>query len=107
MIHYVRENETGYQDFSLIDNDVAYNGTGATVALVLLDKGQGVVDMTGKVAWLVAASGTVRVSPAVGDLQARLSPYSAVFIVTLNGLTYSFPKGHPSGTKADQWVVWR
>jgi len=98
--HDVRDNETGAQDFALTDENGAYNGTGATITLILRDRNGGEVDMTGKVNWLVAASGTVRVLPAVGDLRAERSPYSAAFIITLSGLTYSFPsKG------ADTWHV--
>lgn len=102
MTHDVRDNETGAQDFALTDENGAYNGTGTTITLMLADRAGGQVDMTGKVAWLVAASGTVRVLPAAGDLKAERSPYTAAFIVTLAGLTYSFPsKG------SDTWHVWK
>lgn len=102
MTHDVRDNETGAQDFSLTDQSGAYNGTGATITLILRDRSGAQVDMTGKVNWLVAASGTVRVLPAAGDLKAERSPYTAAFIVTLAGLTYAFPnKG------ADEWHVWK
>ena len=102
MTHLVRDNETGNQDFELIDDGAAYNGTGASITLALTDRAGGVVDMTGKVDWLVAASGTVRVQPAVGDLQVQRSPYTAAFIVTVSGRTYSFPS-----RGADVWQVWK
>lgn len=102
MTHDVRDNETGAQDFALTDESGVYNGTGATITLDLRDRNGGLVDMTSKVNWLVAASGTVRVLPAAGDLRAERSPYTAAFIVTLGGLTYAFPnKG------ADTWHVWK
>jgi hypothetical protein len=101
--HYVRENETGYQDFTLYDENGLYNGTGTTVVLTLLDRNGGQVDMTSKCDWLVAASGTVRVSPAVGDLKADLSPYSATFVVTLSARTYAFP----SAPNKLVWQVWK
>lgn len=102
MTHDVRDNETGAQDFTLTDENGVYNGTGATVTLILSDRAGGQVDMTGKVAWLVAASGTVRVLPAAGDLKAERSPYTAAFIVTVSGLTYAFPNRAP-----DTWQVWK
>lgn len=102
MVHYVRDNETGYQDFQLFDADGAYNGTSASVALVLVDRAGGLVPMTSKVAWIVASQGTVRVSPAVGDLVAERSPYRATFVVTVDSRTYAFPS-----RDADTWQVWR
>ena len=102
MTHEVRENETGAQDFALTDENGAFNGTGATITLILTDRAGGQVDMTGKVTWLIAPVGTVRVLPAAGDLKAERSPYRAAFIVTLSGLTYAFPN-----RGADTWQVWK
>ena len=104
MIHTVREDETGYQDFTLYDENGPFDGsTGSpTVSMILADRVGGIVDMTNKVAWLVAANGSVRVSPAVGDLKAERAPYTAVYIVTLNTLTYAFPNREP-----DTWKVWK
>lgn len=102
--HFVREGETGNQDFTLYDSTGdAYNGTGTAVVLVLLDRNGGQVDMTSKCDWLVAGSGTVRVTPAAGDLQKDLSPYSATFIVTASGKTYAFP----SKPNELVWQVWK
>lgn len=98
----MRDNETGYQDFQLFDAAGAYNGTSATVALDLVDRAGGKVDTSSKVAWLVASTGHVRVSPAAGDLVAERAPYRAVFIVTVDSRTYAFPS-----TDADTWKVWR
>lgn len=102
MTHFVRENETGNQDFTLSDENGVFNGTGATVTLVLKDRSGAVVDMTNKADWLVAAAGTVRVTPAAGDLIADRGPYSAAFIVTVGGRTYSFPS-----QASDVWKVWK
>jgi hypothetical protein len=103
MTYRIREGETGNQDFTLYDENGAYNGAGASIALVLKDRSQGLVDMSGsKVAWISAAAGTVRVQPAAGDLLAERSPYTAAFIVTVSGATYSFPKDEP-----DIWKVWK
>jgi hypothetical protein len=100
--HDVRDDETGAQDFALTDETGAYNGTGTTITLILRDRSGAAVDMTGKVSWLVAASGTVRVLPAAGDLKAERAPYTAAFIVTVAGLTYAFPNKAP-----DTWHVWK
>lgn len=102
MTHFVRENETGNQDFTLSDENGVFNGTGGTVALVLKDRSGATLDMAGKADWLVAALGTVRVQPVLGDLLADRGPYSAAFIVTVGGKTYSFPSQAP-----DVWKVWK
>jgi hypothetical protein len=102
MIHYIREDETGGQDFALSDQNGSFNGTGSTITILLRDRSGADVNTTGKVAWLVAASGTVRVLPALGDLKADNSPYSATFLVSLSGLTYAFPSQKP-----DVWQVWK
>lgn len=102
MTHFVRDNETGHQDFALWVPPDAYNGIGGTLALVLTDRHGGRVDTTGKVAWIDQGQGHVRFSPAAGDLVAERGPYAAAWIVTLDGRTYAFPS---SG--ADQWKVWR
>ncbi len=98
----VREHETGAQDFTLYDQVGAYNGTGATLELILTDRVGALVDTTGKANWLVAADGTVRVLPAVDDLTVDRSPYRATFVVTVSGKTYAFPKDAPV-----VWEVWR
>lgn len=102
MIEDIPEGDTGYLDFGLSDANGPYVGTGTTIEAVVTDRAGGAVDMTGKVAWLVAASGSVRVSPAAGDLRADRSPYTAKFIVTASGRTYTFPK-----KAADAWKVWK
>ena len=99
----MREDETGGQDFVLYDANGIYNGTGATVELVLIDRAGSVVDTTSKANWLVSADGTVRVLLNVGDVKAAQSPYSATFMVTLSGKTYAFPnKPHEL-----EWRVWK
>lgn len=102
MTHYVRDNETGHQDFALFVPQQAYNGTGASVALVLTDRHGGRVDTTGKVTWINQSAGHVRFSPAAGDLIAERGPYAACWQVTLDGRTYAFPS-----TRPDEWKVWR
>jgi hypothetical protein len=87
-------------DATLKADGVAINGTGLTVTLVLRDRQGGPVDVTGKVDWLVAASGTVRYSPAGDDLKAAGSPYAARWRVTSAGKYVYFPNGEP-----DVWKV--
>lgn len=97
------EGWTGPLDFTLTANGVAIDGTGASVALVLASRNGGIVPMAGKVAWLVQASGTVRVQPAAADLKADQSPYDARFKVTDSGGKVTFyPNGPP-----DVWTVRR
>jgi hypothetical protein len=101
MTYLIREGETGNQDFTLYDENGAFNGAGSTIAMIVKDRAGASINMTGKVAWLVAASGTARVNLAITDLVADRGPYTASFIVTVGGLTYSFPKEQP-----DVWKVW-
>lgn len=103
MTHAVRDNETGNQDFTLRDENGVFDGSGASaITLILKDRSGATVDMTGKVAWIIPSAGTVRVSPAAGDLVAEKGPYTAAFIATVSGLTYSFPSDAP-----DIWKVWK
>jgi len=95
------EGWTGDLDFTLKADGSAINGTGTTPTLVLRDRNGGTVDMTGKVAWISAAAGTVRYSPAATDLKAQLSPYEARFKVTdASSKDVFFPNG-----AADVWTV--
>jgi hypothetical protein len=98
----VREGETGNQDFTLTDENGAYNGDGGTLSLIMTDRRGGVVNTSGKVAWIDDAAGTVRVNCAVGDLTVERSPYDVTFIVTLGSGTYAFPQAGPM-----KWKVWR
>ena len=104
MPHRIREGETGNQDFTLRDENGVFDGSTATgnPVLILKDRSGAAVDMTNKVAWLVAASGTVRVNPGASDLMAEKGPYTATFIVTVSSKTYAFPSTAP-----DSWVVWK
>jgi len=99
------EAETKPVDVTLYDgegvNKVAINGTGLTVTLYLRDRNGGLVNVTGEVAWLVAADGTVRYSPAAGDLKVERSPYAARFKVTDGSGKDAF---YPNGP-ADVWTV--
>lgn len=95
------EGWTGPLDFTLLADGAAIDGTGMTVALALRDRNGGLVDVTGKVAWIDAATGTVRYSPAADDLKAHRSPYNARFRVTDgSGKDVFFPN-----TGADEWTV--
>lgn len=95
------EGWTGPLDFALLTDGAALNGTGLTVTLALRDRSEGVVNVTGNVAWLVQASGTVRFSPSAEDLKAARSPYQARFKVT-DGSSKDvfFPNAEPM-----KWVV--
>lgn len=99
------EGETKPVDVTLYDGEgatrTAVNGTGLTVTLQLRDRAGAVVNVTGTVAWLVAASGTVRYSPNAEDLKAERSPYEARFLVT-DGNNDVAP--YPNG-EADKWIV--
>lgn len=99
------EAETKPVDVTLYDGEgstrAAIDGTGLTVTMVLRDRTGAVVPVSGKVDWLVQASGTVRYSPTTDDLKAERSPYAARFKVTDSSSKDAF---YPNG-KADEWVV--
>ncbi len=99
------EGETKPVDITLYDGEgtsqTAVVGTGLTVDLVLRNRVGAQVNVTGEVAWLVAADGTVRYSPAASDLRADNSPYEARVKVTDSGGGVAFyPNGEP-----DKWIV--
>lgn len=99
------EGETKPVDVTLYDGEGASRttvvGTGLTVDLILRDRVGALVNVTGEVNWLVAANGTVRYQPAVTDLKADNSPYSARFKVTdSNSDDAYYPNGEP-----DKWIV--
>lgn len=95
------EGQTAAIDYTLYANGSAINGTGLTIGLQVRDRAQALVNPTGKIAWLVAASGTVRYSPAVDDLKAERSPYRVRFTVTDgSGLVSFYPDA-----EAIQWDV--
>jgi hypothetical protein len=95
------EGWTGPLDFALSTDGIALDGTGFTVTLILRDRAQGVVNVTGEIAWLAQGGGTVRYSPSVNDLKAERSPYEARFKVTDgNGKDVYFPNADPL-----KWVV--
>lgn len=100
MPEHLVEGWTEPVDATLLADGAAINGTGLTVTLALYDRAGARVDVTGKVDWLVAASGTVRYSPAAGDLKAASSPYSARWKVTSSGKDAFFPN-----RDADIWTV--
>lgn len=89
-------------DATLIADGSPFNGTGVTASLLLRDRLGAEVDVTGKVAWISAAAGTIRYSPAVDDLKESGSPYSARWKVTAGGKDAYFPN-----KEADVWTVRR
>lgn len=104
MRHLV-EGETKPVDMTCYDGEgasrTAADLTGLTIALLLRDRVGGLVPTAGNVAALVAADGTIRYSPALGDLKADNSPYAARIKVTDgNGDDAFYPNG-----EADKWVV--
>lgn len=99
MEHLV-EGWTGNCDFTLLADGAAIDGAGLSVTLVLRDRNGGVVPVSGKVDWLVAASGTVRYSPAAEDLKAARAPYQARFKVNDGTRDVYFPN-----READVWQV--
>lgn len=87
-------------DQTLLADGVVVNGTGWTVKLELRDGNDKPVSYAGSSNWLVAASGTVRFLPTVGDLLAIKSPYRARWKVTASGKVAYFPNG-----EGDKWTV--
>lgn len=87
-------------DQALLADGVAINGSGMTVELVLMDGNDKPVDFNGTSGWLSDVDGTVRFSPAVGDLLAAKSPYRARWKVTASGQVAYFPNA-----QGDKWTV--
>lgn len=70
-----------------------FDATGATPALVLVDRDGATVDTFGKVTWFDASHSIVRYTPASGDLMAAKSPYRARWTVLDSGALSTYPKG--------------
>lgn len=72
----VVEGETQPLVIPLFEDDAALDGSGLTVADVLLTGSDSQpVDTAGKFAWSVQADGTVAYSPAASDFIAAKGPY--------------------------------
>lgn len=96
------EGRTAPVDFTLSADGTAQNLTGATVVAVVTDHVGNPVTVTNAVTIQVAASGVVRWVPVVGDLHARLSPYSFRFKVTDSG---GDDEGFPNADAAYELTV--
>jgi len=95
------EGETAPRDFILKEDGVAFDGTGFTPTLVVVDRTGAAVDTTGDVAWVDAAIGKVRYTPDAADLVAAKGELRARFKVTDGGGAFGyFPRGEP-----DIWRV--
>jgi len=91
----VVEGWTGDLNFQLLADGAAYNLTGTTVTLVLLDSNGATIDTTGDLSVTDAVLGKVRYSPDAGDFRASVSSYSARVKVALGSQVIFFPSGAP------------
>lgn len=94
------EGETATRVYTLLNNGVAHDLTGATVTLEARDKNGTDVAIAGTVAIASAAAGTVTYSPHSSDLTVARSPLRVHFKVTLAGKDAYFP------AEPDSWRVY-
>ena len=99
----ITEGWTAPIDYQLLDDGVAVDHTGFTVALILKDAFGGApsTTSTGEVAYLTSTDAKVRYQPSSGDLRASRSPYTARFKVTDGAGKIAF---YPQGA-AERWDV--
>jgi len=99
IIRDIVEGETDPFTLPLEEDGVALNGTGFSLTDLLITGSEGTaVDTAGKFVWAVQASGTITVSPAVGDFDALKSPYKVrVLLTDGNGKTRYYPNGEVVG----------
>lgn len=95
----ITEGWTGDLDFTLTADGAAVDLTGATVELVLTT-GSTVVDTSGDVTVVDAATGSVRYTPDPADLTP--GQYRAHWKVTDGGKVVFYPNG-----RGDLWIVYR
>jgi hypothetical protein len=101
-LHVIPVGTSEPQDFQLRDKGVAVDATGYTVELQIsrLENGSPVaVSPPPAIAWLSAASGTVRVT---GVETLAIGNYLVRYRVTDTGGKVGF---FPNGERADQWRV--
>lgn len=100
MRHVIPVGTSEPQDFLLRNVGAAINGTGLTVTLEIVKAGsRAVVDTPPTVAWLIAASGTVRVS---GTESLSVGNYLVRFRLEDSGGDVGFV---PNLNRGDLWVV--
>ena len=96
----VVEGWTADLDFVLAQNGVPTNLTGATVELLLYDRGGVEITESGGLAVQDADNGVVRYSPDAGDLLVANSPLYARVKVTNGGKDSFYPSAN-----SDVWTV--
>jgi hypothetical protein len=90
------------QDFELQDDGAALDGTGFTIALKLYSNGTLVTTTPPTAAWLVQASGTVRVT---GCEALPTGEYRARYTLTDGSNKVGFVPGGPNIIEADRWII--
>lgn len=98
-IYHIVEGTSEPQDFQLLDDNEAFDGTGFDIGLKVYSNGTLVTSSPPTVAWLDQGTSTVRVS-GIENLSA--GEYKVRYTVTDSGGKI----GHvPSGNDADTWVI--
>lgn len=102
MTHVIYEGTTEPQDFQIKADGANLVGTDLTLGIVIKDKTKTAVTLTGTVAWLDQAGGTVRYTPPTGgELTKASGPYSVRWSLTAgSSIGYA-----PNGITPDQWVI--
>lgn len=102
MSYRYNEGQTGAILRTLLQDGSALDGTGLTLSLVLKDRANGLVPISGKVSWHSQSTGVAKYEPAGDDLKAVRSPYTAQWWVTDgNGDSRPAPQGEP-----ETWKIW-
>lgn len=102
---YVGEGETQPVTATLYDGEggsrTAANLTGLTLGIVVKDRQDAYVSVSGKATVVTAASGAVKFEPADGDFKAAASPYTVTWTVTDGNSDVAwYPNKEP-----EKWIV--
>jgi hypothetical protein len=90
------------QDFQLYDDGVALDGTALTLGLKVYLNGALVETDAPTAAWLVQASGTVRVT---GIENLDPGEYHVRYTLTDGANKVGFVPGGPNIVEADRWII--
>ena len=91
----ITEGWTKRLTWQILADGAAFDGTGFTVSDIRITGKDGtIVDVTGDIGWVTAASGTVYYDPDATDFDADLSPYTIHFVIQDgSGKQLSVPNG--------------
>jgi hypothetical protein len=102
--YHIVEGTSEPQDYQLLDDGAAFDGTGFTVALKVYSNGTLVTSGVPTVAWLSQAVSTVRVSGMDG---LAAGEYRVRYTLTDGSSNVGFVPGGPNIMEADRWIITR